>query len=165
MKKLNMNRHLSLLLILSACLSCNSKKAFIDASHSLRKKRLESTKLYKDYENQNLRIRRKLFKKGEIDFIDCDKPLFFIEGLDLETGEVYNSILNEKGQLNYIYLNNSYNLSNSHIFPASLLANVLKWETVALDSIYNLDIDGALSITATKITFDSNCSVQSLDQF
>ena len=75
-----------------------------------------------------LKYRKKLIKMGVLDFISNEKDVYILEGYDLETGETYVAIWNEKSSVSYKYDGNSFELSDELFVSEKLKFMLTDWK-------------------------------------
>lgn len=108
--------------------------------------------------NKFHQLRLKLYEQNKFDFINKSDTLFFLESFHYETGEYYGRIWNNHNFIQYIYLNDTFNLKPNKIFTSYMIELVKNWniENIRLEEKQNSNMLPNNPLTATRIIISHN---------
>jgi len=148
--------------------SCGTHHKIIQISRDIYKKNVEfyNNKRAKNSEKWAYYLRKKLAKKEKLNFILDGNIFYIIEGYDVVTNEIYTTIWNAKGEINFIYRGKTYQMKSS-LFDKELKYLVSNWklkEIKRLHKVRGASLDG-LDMNAYKISLNNNKEVVSVRRF
>jgi len=149
--------------------SCSTtQKITIKISRDLSNKNISflNSKRTKQFEKNAEYVRKKLLKKGYLSFLSQENIFFMIEGYDSETGDIFTSILNSKGEVEFIY-NKRYYKIKKNLFSKELKKLVSNWNLGEITRLRQKRgvVLGALSMNILKISLKSNGEVKDIKRF
>lgn len=122
----------------------------------------------KNSENRANFVRKKLIKKGKLNFFSLESPLYILEGYDLETGETYVSIWNKNVSISYVDDGKkTYQFSNKLSISNKSKKLLDSWNLKKIE--YQEKIKGihhgSLDISVQKIIFNNKGAVTDIKRF
>ncbi len=153
-----------LIINISFLVSCFAQKDFISVSDFIYKDRIKKTTKYLKEENYMNKLRKELYNKGELSFLDKENSFFIIEGYDLETDIDYVAIFNRKQELNLEVSSEKYKKSKSPLYDKSLKDMIINWDVNRIKKLEKTNsLFGGLDITATKVSLNSDGSLNGIE--
>lgn len=159
------------MLLFTICLiSCTAQIGFPEASKKVYNDRISRTKQYLKHEKYAHKLRKELYNEGKLNFFSTKKPLFIIEGYDLETDNTFVCIMNTTGELNFKFSLKAHNILEQPIYSENLKKMIFDWDIASIKSEEKKKSLDGLDIIVNKVFFNSDGSVRELknmsfDQF
>jgi len=135
--------------------SCSTtQKMTTKISQGLCKKNIAfyNTKEIKKFEKKANYIRKKLIKKGYLNFLSQRNVFYMIKGYDIETGDIYTTVWNDKGEFNFTTNRKSYQMYDT-LFSKELKNLVTNWNLSEIRRLQHKRgvFTNALPITILKV--------------
>ncbi len=145
--------------------SCSNQFNFIQLSNEIYNRRIGNSPQYKAYEEISNKLRIEYWNQKKLNFISYTKPLFIIEGYDIETDEMYYTMLNDQGELSYIFNEKGMNEISNSFYKDEFKKLIIDWDIIRIKKLeQQRGLSGGLSITANKLVFNKHGSIKKVQR-